>query len=75
VAALELDALEALGDLRRPVLVARQQDVFGQLAPSQVDVVLLVGIGQADRSFRNRRDPPWATLSACGRADPKPTLS
>jgi hypothetical protein len=73
--ALELDALEALRDLRRPVLVARQQDVLGQLAPGQVDVVLLVGIGQRDRSFRNRRDPPWFTLSACGRGDPNPTLN
>jgi hypothetical protein len=75
VAALELDVREALRDLRRPVLVARQQDVFGQLAPSQIDVVLLLGIGQADRSFSNRRDPPCATLSACGRADPNPTLN
>ena len=42
MATLEFDAFEALGDLRRPVLIARQQDVFGQLAPGKVDVVLPV---------------------------------
>jgi hypothetical protein len=40
VAALKLNAFEAGGDLCRPILVARQQDVFGQLTPSEVDVVL-----------------------------------
>ena len=51
---LELDLVEEGGNLRRAVLVARQEDVFGELARCAIDVVLAIRVGYRNQSACRR---------------------
>ena len=60
----ELDAVEQGGHAVDAVLVAGEEDVVGQLAWSEADVVLPVAGGDRDPGIhgRQRLAPSWSTL-------------
>jgi hypothetical protein len=52
---LPLNGLEALGDLGRPILITREQDVLGEIARTQIDVVLDLGVRHGDAAVGDRQ--------------------
>ena len=57
VPALELDVVEQPGDLGGAVGVAGEEEVLGQLAGAEIDVVLPLPVGERDAVVRVRQEP------------------
>ena len=53
---LELDGIETCGNTRCPIGVAGEEDVLGQLAGAESDVVLPFSHGECDAVIRVRQD-------------------
>src|SRR4051794_32394341 len=62
---LAIDVVEPLGDLRRSIGVAGEEDVLGQLSGAESDVILPLPLGERDAVVRVRQ-APFSSSFACG---------